>query len=112
MGVKHSRLVLPTKAYKALCDEVMERDKYRCTVCGRRNNLHCHHIVFRSHGGDDATWNMMAVCGAVPGNCHDAIHSRYVVVLPKKDDDERIDADKGVRLMFINGWQPKWRRRR
>ena len=44
--------------------EVFERDGWRCTVpaCTARRNLHRHHIVFRSHEGPDAAWNLTTLC--------------------------------------------------
>ncbi len=45
-------------------DPVFARDGWRCAVpgCSSRRNLHDHHIVFRSHGGDNARDNRVAVC--------------------------------------------------
>lgn len=47
-------------------DPVFERDGWRCTVpgCSSRRNLHDHHIVFRSHGGQNARDNRTTVCAA------------------------------------------------
>lgn len=33
---------------KEIYNKVMERDNYRCRLCGTTRNLHCHHIVYRS----------------------------------------------------------------
>ena len=45
-------------------DPVFERDGWRCAVpaCTSRRNLHDHHIVFRSRGGDDRQDNRISVC--------------------------------------------------
>mgnify|MGYP005839388019 CR=1 FL=1 len=45
-------------------DPVIERDGYRCAVpgCSSRRNLENHHIVFRSRGGSDASWNRVMLC--------------------------------------------------
>jgi hypothetical protein len=49
------------------CSSVYARDRYRCTnpVCSRRD-VTPHHIVFRSHGGDDSDDNVTSLCVA----CH------------------------------------------
>ncbi len=45
-------------------DPVFARDGWRCAVpaCSSRRNLHDHHILFRSRGGDNARDNRVAVC--------------------------------------------------
>jgi hypothetical protein len=45
-------------------DPVFARDGWRCTVpvCSGRKNLHDHHLIFRSRGGDNARDNRTAVC--------------------------------------------------
>jgi 5-methylcytosine-specific restriction endonuclease McrA len=101
-GTKKSRLKLSKKEYAKLRYEVAQRDKLRCKVCRVRENLHTHHIIFRSHGGSDASWNLLTVCF----DCHEAIHNRYVIILPLRDG-EQINADEGVKLMFVNNWKPK-----
>jgi hypothetical protein len=47
-------------------DPVFERDGFRCAVpgCRSRCNLHDHHLVFRSLGGDHARDNRITVCAA------------------------------------------------
>jgi len=47
-------------------DPVFERDGWRCAVpaCSSRQNLHDHHVVFRSHGGGNARDNRVTVCAA------------------------------------------------
>ena len=47
-------------------DPVFARDGWRCTVpgCSSRRNLHDHHVLFRSRGGDNSRSNRIAVCAA------------------------------------------------
>ncbi len=51
----------------------LERDGWRCRVpgCGARRNLEVHHIQFRSHGGSNASWNLVTLCHA---HHHHALH--------------------------------------
>lgn len=102
MSSKRSRIKLSYPEYKKLCGIVYERDMWRCKVCRYRKDLHAHHIKFRSQGGDDATYNLITVCS----DCHEAIHNRFVIVLPIQEDT-LIDADLGIKLLKINGWKPK-----
>lgn len=104
--MKRSRLILSPHDYRNLCNEVLHRDGYKCRVpqCKRRNNLHTHHIIFRSHGGDDVSWNLLTLCN----DCHSALHDRYLVI-HSADGSDLIDANKGVKFQFINGWLPKRR---
>ena len=47
-------------------DPVFARDGWRCAVpvCTSRRNLHDHHILFRSRGGENTRDNRVAVCAA------------------------------------------------
>jgi hypothetical protein len=47
-------------------DPVFARDGWRCAVpaCSARQNLHDHHILFRSRGGDNRRDNRVTVCAA------------------------------------------------
>ncbi len=51
---------------------VRRRDGHCCQApgCTGRGKLHVHHLVFRSHGGSDESWNLVLVCSA----CHRLIH--------------------------------------
>jgi 5-methylcytosine-specific restriction endonuclease McrA len=52
---------------------IIERDGWRCTipVCSSRQNLHVHHVKFRSRGGSDEEWNLTTLC--IPHHQH-AVH--------------------------------------
>lgn len=41
---------------------VRKRDRYRCVVCGRRNNLTLDHIVSRALGGCSHAHNLQVLC--------------------------------------------------
>jgi len=43
---------------------ILERDGWRCKVpgCTSRSHLNAHHIIFRSHQGDNDEGNMVALC--------------------------------------------------
>ncbi|NGX27951.1 MAG: hypothetical protein K940chlam1_00123 [Candidatus Anoxychlamydiales bacterium] len=51
---------------------VLNRDKYQCQVCKKKNNLklHVHHIQFRSNGGSNSPDNLVILCET----CHDKLH--------------------------------------
>jgi 5-methylcytosine-specific restriction endonuclease McrA len=63
-------LRLPHSEYRVLCYAVLDRDGGKCRSCGSRNNLHVHHIIFRSHQGPDEAWNLITLCSS----CHDGVH--------------------------------------
>ncbi len=66
----------PQDEYRKLVEFVMERDGYKCRVCGSRQNLQGHHVVFRSHGGQDTPQNLLTTCL----DCHESIH-KYELAL-------------------------------
>jgi hypothetical protein len=57
---KRPRLRLDPEAYRQLCQEVLERDGWRCQSCGRMENLQVHHIRPRSRLGDNTTDNLIS----------------------------------------------------
>jgi 5-methylcytosine-specific restriction endonuclease McrA len=63
-------LRLEAEEYKAVCRTVLDRDAWKCRACGFRNGLCCHHIIFRSEMGEDASWNLVTLCVL----CHSAVH--------------------------------------
>ena len=56
--------------YQRLYSSVLERDGWRCQLCGTRINLHLHHQVFRSQGGSDSQENLITLCA----ECHHTLH--------------------------------------
>lgn len=41
-----------------------------CEICPSSRNLHLHHVIFKSHGGDDVRGNIISLCQ----DCHEAYH--------------------------------------
>jgi hypothetical protein len=58
------------------------RDDHRCRCCGRKDNLHHHHLVFRSKQGADSTENVCLLCRF----CHALLHARQLWILGKNAD--------------------------
>jgi 5-methylcytosine-specific restriction endonuclease McrA len=50
---------------------VLERDGWRCQICGSMRNLEVHHTQFRSHQGEDTEDNLITLCV----QCHKLRHS-------------------------------------
>lgn len=74
-------------------DAVDDRDKGRCQLTGRKadthspnplDRIHHHHIVPRSAGGPDLTWNLASVLREV----HELLHAVRVTV--RGDADEHL----------------------
>ena len=64
------RLRLAPDSYRRLCQQVRERDGWRCQICGRSNELQVHHICPRSKLGDDTGENLITLCNT----CHRKVH--------------------------------------
>jgi 5-methylcytosine-specific restriction endonuclease McrA len=58
------------KSYDQLRKQVLQRDGWKCQVCGSRQNLHVHHQQLRSQQGDDENSNLITQCAA----CHEEQH--------------------------------------
>jgi predicted HNH restriction endonuclease len=52
------------------------RDGWRCFYCNSSQNLHPHHITFKSQGGPDELWNLLTLCM----NCHRDVHDGKLLV--------------------------------
>jgi hypothetical protein len=50
---------------------VRDRDRHRCRFCGRTDNLHDHHIHYRSERVDHSADNLILLCL----EHHDVVHS-------------------------------------
>jgi 5-methylcytosine-specific restriction endonuclease McrA len=68
---KSPRLRLDAENYRELHRQVLERDAWRCQVCGSMQNLQVHHLKFRSRSGGDEEQNLITLCAA----CHEQVHS-------------------------------------
>jgi len=71
IGSKSARLRLDPQAYKERRRHVMQRDRWRCQICGSRQNLQVHHQQMRSHQGADEDSNLITLCAG----CHERVHS-------------------------------------
>jgi 5-methylcytosine-specific restriction endonuclease McrA len=59
-----------SKSYRELHRQVLERDGWRCQVCGSMQNLQVHHLRFRSQSGSDEEHNLITLCA----ECHEQMH--------------------------------------
>lgn len=59
-------------SYEAIRDSVIERDDFRCQMCGCGRDLEVHHILPRHLGGMDCSANLITLCKY----CHDHVHGR------------------------------------
>ena len=64
------RLKLDTTSYRELHKQVLERDGWRCQVCGSMQHLQVHHLKFRSQAGSDVEQNLITLCA----DCHAHMH--------------------------------------
>jgi 5-methylcytosine-specific restriction endonuclease McrA len=69
---KDPRARLDSTSYRGLHLQVLERDGWRCQVCGSMQNLQVHHLKFRSQSGGDEEQNLSTMCA----ECHARMHSK------------------------------------
>ena len=75
---KHPRLRLDRDTYRELCQQVLQRDGWRCQQCGGSEDLQVHHVQARSQLGGDAEENLTTLCSV----CHREIHLRAEILAP------------------------------
>ncbi len=69
---KSPRLKLDATGYGELHRQVLERDGWRCQVCGSMQNLQVHHLKLRSQAGGDEEQNLITLCA----ECHACKHRK------------------------------------
>ena len=72
VGCKSPRIRLDSTSYKGLHLQVLERDGWRCQVCGSMQNLQVHHLKLRSRSGGDEEQNLITLCA----ECHEQVHRK------------------------------------
>ncbi len=74
----------PQQGFNNVRAYVLHRDGYKCQYkkAGTKHadQLHVHHVVFRSQGGSDAPDNLATLCSS----CHDALHAGKIDLPSKK----------------------------
>jgi 5-methylcytosine-specific restriction endonuclease McrA len=61
---------LDSEGYLAVRNEVLQRDGWKCQLCGSMRNLEVHHQKFRSRSGEDTPDNLITLCVI----CHTRMH--------------------------------------
>jgi 5-methylcytosine-specific restriction endonuclease McrA len=72
IGGKTPRLRLDSTSYSKLHQQVLERDSWRCQVCGSMQQLQVHHLKRRSQSGSDVEQNLITLCA----ECHEQVHRK------------------------------------
>lgn len=57
-------------SYRKLHRQILQRDGWRCQMCGSMQRLEVHHVQFRSHSGSDSEQNLITLCA----ECHAQMH--------------------------------------
>lgn len=84
--VSNKKIIVTADTYK----KVIERDKYRCRLCGTSQNLHLHHIIYRSEKKD--LINEPSNCIMLCFKCHELVHSNKKEWQPKLKEMIKNDA--------------------
>jgi 5-methylcytosine-specific restriction endonuclease McrA len=73
---RQPRFRLDRDSYQVLCQQVRQRDGWRCQRCGSSQDLQVHHMQPRSLLGGDVEENLITLCSV----CHREIHVRAEVL--------------------------------
>jgi 5-methylcytosine-specific restriction endonuclease McrA len=96
---------------KTVYELVNDRDQMCCRVCQRYcptnaigvlDRGHHHHLVYRSAGGRDETWNVCLLCP----KCHDAEHKSKLQISGNADErDPATGKLNGIKLEKLGDGQ-------
>ena len=75
--VSNKKIIVTADTYK----KVIEREQYKCKLCGTSQNLHLHHIIYRSE--DRNLINEPSNCIMLCIKCHELVHSNKKEWQPK-----------------------------
>ncbi len=78
---KSPRHRLDANSYRELQRQVLERDGWRCQVCGSMCPQ-VHHLKFRSQSGGDVEQNLLTLCT----ECHARMHRKTRRNRPRGSD--------------------------
>jgi 5-methylcytosine-specific restriction endonuclease McrA len=67
---KRPRIRMTPSLYARLQREILERDGWRCQMCGCAKRLDVHHVRRRSALGGDTETNLITLCR----ECHQILH--------------------------------------
>jgi 5-methylcytosine-specific restriction endonuclease McrA len=67
------------EAYGELRRKILQRDGWRCQVCGSMRNLEVHHVKFRSQSGSDAQENLITLCATCHGRVHRGCEGKKII---------------------------------
>lgn len=81
----------------SLYEQVFKRDGWKCRHCCCRI-LHPHHVIFKSHGGEDTLNNLISLCPS----CHAAVHQKKLVL----EVLQVLENDVIVKFTRVRGWKP------
>jgi 5-methylcytosine-specific restriction endonuclease McrA len=73
LAQKNPPIRLDSLSYRTLHKQILERDAWRCQMCGSMQQLQVHHQKFRSQSGNDVEQNLITLCAS----CHAEIHSKF-----------------------------------
>lgn len=79
--------------------QVFERDNFKCTHCKGKSKcfeLHAHHLILRSGGGEDTLENLVTLCKT----CHVAYHKGKIELKTSKSKG-RIDTELSIIRKYL-----------
>src|SRR3990167_1609854 len=92
-------------AWREVCKIVDQRDGRQCRCCDKRSDPdatgllkrgHRHHLVYRSAGGPDESWNLLSLCAG----CHDDEHRNRLMITGALTGADGVAVDADGPLVF------------
>lgn len=75
----------PIHISKIIRNSVLERDKGVCRLCSSQA-VDLHHMLFKSLGGNNSTYNLISLCRICHSKCHSHQHKYFKILFASQKE--------------------------
>jgi hypothetical protein len=73
MSAEDKQTYLKSRKWQSIKAAVLQRDQYKCQVCGSTSNLEVHHVTYQGLGGNEELSDLATLCRFHHQSLHDRL---------------------------------------